>query len=169
MEEQPKKSNVKDAIYILIILLLIGGVAFFGYQKGQTEKLLKECGTLSEGLSKDKDELNEILKNTGLIADAENNQVKENLMAMLQEYDKIESSNEDMQDSIANQKQKISDLLLELDNLNAQKKKDYGKIYKLQKESETLREIMKGYIHTIDSLNTLNIGLKNTIVKRMRK
>ncbi|HLP14266.1 MAG TPA: hypothetical protein VK177_20205 [Flavobacteriales bacterium] len=32
-------------------------------------------------------------------------------------------------------------------------------VVKLKKESETLRAIMKSYIHTIDSLNTLNVEL----------
>ncbi len=166
MEEQPKQSKAKDGIYIVIILLLIGGVAYLGYQMGETKKMLETCNDTSASLSQDKDELNEILKNTGIIADADNNEVKENLTAMLQEYNNIESSNVEMQDSIAAQKQKITDLLAEVENLNNAKKKDWGKIYKLKKETETLREIMKGYIHTIDSLNTLNIDLKNTIVKK---
>jgi ElaB/YqjD/DUF883 family membrane-anchored ribosome-binding protein len=166
MEEQPKQSKAKDGIYIVIILLLIGGLAYVGYQMGQTKQELATCSDTSAALSQDKDELNEILKNTGIIADADNQQVKENLTAMLQEYNNIESSNVEMQDSIAAQKQKITDLLAEVETLNNAKKKDWGKIYKLKKESETLREIMKGYIHTIDSLNTLNIGLKNTIVKK---
>lgn len=165
-EQQPKQSKTKDGIYIVIILLLIGGLAYVGYQMGQTKKMLESCNDTSAALSADKDELNDILKNTGIIADADNQQVKENLTAMLQEYNNIESSNVEMQDSIAAQKQKITDLLTEVENLNNAKKKDWGKIYKLKKETETLREIMKGYIHTIDSLNTLNIGLKNTIVKK---
>ena len=33
------------------------------------------------------------------------------------------------------------------------------RFFLLKKEAETLRGIMKGYIHTIDSLNTLNINL----------
>jgi len=34
-----------------------------------------------------------------------------------------------------------------------------SKVYALQKETETLRSIMKDYIRTIDSLNTVNQGL----------
>ncbi len=33
-------------------------------------------------------------------------------------------------------------------------------IYKLKKEASTLRDIMKGYVRTIDSLNTLNVELR---------
>ena len=166
MEEQPKKSNVKDAVYVIIIFLLIGGLAYFGYQMGQTKKLLTECGHVTDALNKDKDDLNEILKNTGIIADSDNKELKENLLGMLQQYDNLESSNVVLNDSIASQKTKINDLLVQLEEAENAKKKDWGKIYKLKKETETLREIMKGYIHTIDSLNTLNINLKNTIVKK---
>ncbi len=159
-----KKSSAKDAIYIIIILLLLGVGGYFGFELGQMKKDLAECGKQTEQLQSDKDELNEILKNTGIIAEADNKELKENLVAMLQQYDDLESSNVEMNDSIAAQKAKIQELLLEVETLENEKKKDWGKIYKLKKETETLREIMKGYIHTIDSLNTLNINLQNTIV-----
>lgn len=166
--EIPKKksSSVKDAIYIIIILIALGATGYLGYEMGQVKKQLDECGNVSEQLQKDKDDLNEILKNTGLIADADNQELKENLTAMLQQYDDLENLNVEMNDSIATQKAKIQELLLQVEDLEGQQKKDWGKIYKLKKEAETLREIMKGYIHTIDSLNTLNINLQNTIVEK---
>lgn len=161
-----KKSAVKDAIYIVIILLLLGAGGYLGYQMGQLKKEIKECGNVTDQLQKDKDELNDILKSTGIINDSDNQELKENLMSMLQEYDSLESDNVDLNDSIAAQKSKINDLLVQLEEAENQKKKDWGKIYKLTKEAETLREIMKGYIHTIDSLNTANIHLHNTIVEK---
>lgn len=171
MENKPeitpaKKSSKKDAIYIIIILLLLSGGGYLGYRMGQLKKDLAACGDANDVLNTEKDELNQILKNTGIIAESDNKELKENLMAMLQEYDNLESTNVEMNDSIAAQKAKIQELLLEVENMQNQSKKDWGKIYKLKKETETLREIMKGYIHTIDSLNTLNIGLKNTIVEK---
>lgn len=171
MENKPvqvpsKKSSTKDAIYIIIILLLLGAGGYLGYQMGQLKKDLADCGNHTKALEFEKDELNEILKNTGIIQEADNQELKENLMSMLQEYDQLESNNVELNDSIAAQKAKIESLLAEVDDLNNQKKKDWGKIYKLKKETETLREIMKGYIHTIDSLNTLNINLQNTIVEK---
>lgn len=165
-EPEVKKSNKKDIVYILIILLLLGGGAFIGFQLGKTKKALADCDVANNTLEQEKDELNTILKNTGIIAEADNQALKENLTAMLQEYDMLESANVEMNDSIAAQKVKIQELLAEVEDLNNQKKKDWGKIYKLKKETETLRDIMKGYIHTIDSLNTLNIGLQNTIVEK---
>jgi uncharacterized coiled-coil DUF342 family protein len=171
MENKPvqtpaKKSSAKDAIYIIIILLLCGVGGYLGYQMGQLKKDIAACGKETDQLQSDKDELNDILKSTGIIEEADNKELKENLTAMLQEYDQLESTNVEMNDSIAAQKAKIEQLLTEVETLEGQQKKDWGKIYKLKKETETLREIMKGYIHTIDSLNTANINLKNTIVEK---
>jgi hypothetical protein len=56
-----------------------------------------------------------------------------------------------------------------VDQLNSKSKKDWRSIFKLKKEAETLRGIMKGYIHTIDSLNTLNINLSNTLTEKTNK
>ncbi|MCB0801901.1 MAG: hypothetical protein KDB74_02285, partial [Flavobacteriales bacterium] len=50
-------------------------------------------------------------------------------------------------------REEIEDLLAKV------KDKDYA-IYKLKKETKTLRTIMKGYVVTIDSINTLNVGLR---------
>ena len=57
----------------------------------------------------------------------------------------------------------------EVDKLDKKSKRDWRKIYKLKKEAETLRNIMKGYIHTIDSLNTLNINLSNDLTEKTQK
>lgn len=159
---ETKKSN-RDAIYIIIILLLLMGGGYLGWQLGNAKKQNAICSENVQTLEGEKDYLNNLLKSTGIIDDADNADLETNLTKMLSEYDSLEVSNDDMQDSINAQKQKISDLLAEVEQMKNQKKKDWGKIYKLKKETETLREIMKGYIHTIDSLNTLNIELKHTI------
>ena len=62
-------------------------------------------------------------------------------------------------DSINQQREKINNLISKVEKLNGKSKRDWRKIFSLKKEAETLRGIMKGYIHTIDSLNTLNINL----------
>ena len=73
----------------------------------------------------------------------------------------LETENEDMRSELELQKTKIEDLLQKVKNGN-------WEIHKLKKEASTLREIMKGYIVTIDSLNTLNQTLivENTNVKK---
>jgi chromosome segregation ATPase len=162
MENAPKKSN-KDAIYIVIILLLLGGAGYLAYAFGSLKKEYANCTALNTQLETEKAELNEIIINSGIVGDADLNDVKKNLLSMLDEYDKIEVKNEEMQLEIDAKKAEIENLLVEVETLKGQKKKDAGAIYKLKKENETLRTIMKGYIHTIDSLNTLNINLTKKI------
>jgi chromosome segregation ATPase len=162
MEAQEKKSS-RDGIYIVIILLLLSAAGYLGYEFGNLKKDIANCTTSNQLLENEKSELNQILMNSGIVAEADLHDVKSNLLAMLQEYDKIEVKNEEMQQEIDAKKAEIESLLMEVETLSQQKVKDAKAIYKLKKENETLRTIMKGYIHTIDSLNTLNINLKSTI------
>jgi chromosome segregation ATPase len=162
METTEKKSS-RDGIYIAIILLLLGAAGYLGYAFGNLKKDLANCSQVNEALENEKAELNQILMNSGIVAEADLNDVKTNLLSMLEEYDKIEVKNEEMQQEIDAKKAEIENLLFEVETLSQQKVKDAKSIYKLKKENETLRTIMKGYIHTIDSLNTLNINLKSTI------
>lgn len=165
-EKENKPNSKKDAIYIVIILLLLLGGGYLGWQLGNAKKQNAICSENVQTLEGEKDYLNNLLKSTGIIDDADNANLEENLNNMLAEYNSLEANNIDMQDSINAQKQKITDLLAEVEQMKNQKKKDWGKIYKLKKEAETLRKIMKGYIHTIDSLNTLNIELQHTITQK---
>lgn len=90
----------------------------------------------------------------------ERSEMQAELEEMLEEMDGMETDNDSMRAELTNRKNEIEDLL------NKVKDKDYA-IYKLRKETKTLRTIMKGYVVTIDSLNTLNVGLRqeNTEVK----
>lgn len=64
-------------------------------------------------------------------------------------YDTLEVNNEEMASKIAEQQTELTNLIKKAKN------KDYD-ISKLKKEAETLRGIMKGYIHQIDSLQRAN-------------
>jgi len=65
----------------------------------------------------------------------------------------METTNDSMRVELANRKSEVEDLLAKV------KDKDFA-IYKLRKETTTLRTIMKGYVVVIDSINTLNVGLR---------
>lgn len=81
--------------------------------------------------------------------DTEKQAVENELQDMLMEYEAMETENVEMQAEIDEQKAKIEDLI--------KKAKDNNwTISKLKKEAESLREIMKGFVETIDSLNTAN-------------
>jgi len=79
----------------------------------------------------------------------ERDKITLDLEMMKMSYDTLQTDNEEMKMRIAEQTSEIEGLIKKAKN------KDYD-ISKLKKEAETLRSIMKGYIHTIDSLNIEN-------------
>jgi hypothetical protein len=162
--EPTKKSSKKDGIYIIVIVLLLAGVGYLSYAIGELKKKNTTHQSSISALLQEKEDLNTILKNSGVIADSDDEALRNNLVSMLDQYDNIEIENQEMQDSINSQRTRITSLIEEVDGLKNKNKRDWGKIYKLKKETETLRGIMKGYIHTIDSLNTLNGNLQKTII-----
>ncbi|MCT4581879.1 MAG: hypothetical protein N4A35_10710 [Flavobacteriales bacterium] len=164
MEEQANKGKKKDGIYIVIIVLLLAGIGYLAFALGEANKQNKTHESSITALLKEKEDLNTILKNSGIIEESDDAALRQNLVSLLDQYDNIEIENQEMQDSIDNQRARITSLIEEVDGLKNQQKRDWGRIYKLKKETETLRDIMKGYIHTIDSLNTLNGKLQNTII-----
>ena len=93
----------------------------------------------------------------------ENNEVQSELERLQIQFDTMMTSNDTLQAKIYAQRQKIEEMLVEI----KKHKGDAWTIRKLKKETETLRTIMVGYLHTIDSLNTLNIALteENTEIK----
>lgn len=164
MTEQIKKSSKKDGIYIVIIVILVGAIGYLAYALGEVKKQNVTHESSISALLQEKEDLNTILKNSGVIEDSDDEALRKNLVSLLDQYDNIEIENQEMQDSITSQRARITTLLEEVDGLKNKQKRDWGKIYKLKKETETLRGIMKGYIHTIDSLNTLNGNLQKTII-----
>lgn len=84
----------------------------------------------------------------------ERGELQNELEQMLNELDTMETANDSMKVELSNRKNEIEDLLAKV------KDKDFA-IYKLRKETKTLRTIMQGYVVVIDSINTLNVGLRN--------
>ena len=74
------------------------------------------------------------------------------LEVMLEEYQTLETDNEDIRAEMELERAKVEELLVKVKNGN-------WEVHHLKKEAASLREIMKGYIVTIDSLNTLNQNL----------
>jgi hypothetical protein len=96
----------------------------------------------------------------------EKQNVEEDLLALQKEYQSLETSDKRMQADIEEKKARIEELIKEA----AKHKGDKYMIAKLKKETETLRAIMIGYVHTIDSLNTLNktlVAEKKTVLKQL--
>ncbi|MEQ8324113.1 MAG: hypothetical protein RIC15_00580 [Vicingaceae bacterium] len=90
----------------------------------------------------------------------ERSRLESELEEMLSEYQTLETDNEDLRAEMEMERAKVEELLAKVKNGN-------WEIHKLKKEAASLREIMKGYIVTIDSLNTLNQTLiaENQVVR----
>lgn len=87
-----------------------------------------------------------------LMAD-ERGELQNELEQMLNELDTMDTANDSMKVELSQRKDEIEGLLAQV------KDKDFS-IYKLKKETKTLRTIMRGYVVVIDSINTLNVGLR---------
>jgi hypothetical protein len=96
----------------------------------------------------------------------EKDNIKNELVQLKNEYENLHTSNVGLQKQIDEKKTQIEQLIKEAER----HKGDAYVINKLRKETETLRLIMQGYVHTIDSLNTLNIrlvGEKKDVLKKL--
>jgi hypothetical protein len=96
----------------------------------------------------------------------EKDNIKNELIQLKGEYDNLHTNNTALQAKIDEKKAQIEELIKEAEK----HKGDTYVIAKLRKETETLRLIMQGYVHTIDSLNTLNQKLvveKKEVIKKL--
>ncbi|MGP8216990.1 MAG: hypothetical protein ACLQQ4_15590 [Bacteroidia bacterium] len=93
--------------------------------------------------------------------------VRSNLINLQAEYANLKTSDQKIQGQLNNKKDTITMLLQEAEKY----KDDPYIIARLKKETETLRKIMQDYVHSIDSLNTLNKQLtaENTQVTESLK
>jgi hypothetical protein len=89
----------------------------------------------------------------------ERDNVKNDLLQLQKDFSSLETNDEALKTEIEAKKAEIATLLIDAEK----HKGDARIISKLRKESETLRQIMRGYVRTIDSLGTLN---KNLIVEK---
>ena len=96
----------------------------------------------------------------------ERDNIQEDLVALQKDYAELQTNDAVMQQDINEKRLRIEELLKEAEK----HKGDKYMIAKLRKETETLRDIMKGYVHTIDSLHTLNqtlVAEKKTVLKKL--
>lgn len=96
----------------------------------------------------------------------ERDNVKADLLLLQKDFEHLQGKDAIMQKDIEEKKERIAELIKQAEK----HKGDAYIISQLRKETETLRTIMKGYVRTIDSLNTLNIALikeKKTVLKQL--
>jgi hypothetical protein len=162
MNEEIKKS--KDPMFITITVILGLITLVMGYDWYIKGSQLKQCTVSNNELAAELNEMNGMMMNSDV--ELMTDDIKENLKQMLNQYSDMKTNNAALNDSINLEKQKIEALLAELkDN----KQRSAYEIYKLNKENQTLRTIMQGYVRTIDSLNTQNIALKQEVQVKNEK
>lgn len=149
MSEEKEKSSKKRAMFFwLIIVALMGTNAY----------------TLWLLMKEKENGVKERVITEKVVVERDN--VQADLLALQKDYATLETSDVAMQKDINEKRAKIEELLKQA----AKHKGDTRIIAELRKETETLREIMKGYVHTIDSLNTLNqtlVAEKKTVLKQL--
>jgi hypothetical protein len=134
MGEMTENTSAKNRISLLLGGIIIVLLVILGYQYFSMQKTIEEKVEIG----------------------IERNDLLEDLTFMQSRYDSLSTESVDMQEKIKGQQQKIDSMLVEV----KKHKGDAWTIRQLRKETESLRTIMKGYLYTIDSLNTLNIELK---------
>jgi len=129
-EKQEKSNKVLIAILTLSILANVGLMIMLFDEKGKTEQLTGENVEIT----------------------TEKNELELELNDMLLQYDSLSSDNDTLNAQLLSERARVEEMIQKVKSGN-------WTIYKLKKETESLRKIMKGFVHTIDSLNTANIEL----------
>lgn len=163
MAEQKKSNKTKDGMYIFIILLLLSGAGYLGYLLSERNKELSSCKKDAQSLETELAEINDLFSQSEI--ELVSDDLKNNLSNMMNQYENMQVTNTEMQDSLNAQKEKIASLMEQVEK----NKGNARMIYKLRKEAATLREIMKGYIRTIDSLNQENQALRTDLANTNQK
>lgn len=133
--QTPQKKSPVTLILIVLLVLLTALGAYLGYTNNELQKQLANCGAMKDTVTNEKNEV---------VADLEK---------MSAQYDSLALNSDSLSTELLAEREKVQKLL-------TQAKNNKWSIYKLKKEASTLREIMKGYVRTIDSLNTMNVELK---------
>lgn len=92
----------------------------------------------------------------------EKEDLTQQMVQLRAEYDSLSTTNDTLNMRLMEEREKI-DLLIE--RINKTEATNRVRIREYEKELGTLRSIMRSYIHQIDSLNTLNIALRQDASK----
>ena len=84
--------------------------------------------------------------------------VKADLEEVQKLYEGLQTNNKQLQSELDTRREEIEELGVQLEKY----KGDAAMVRKLQKELVTIRNLIKSYLHEIDSLHIVNQGLKDT-------
>lgn len=151
IQETTKKSS--SGALLAIIFLLLGGLAYMAYMISNKNKEINALKNSNTQLEADMQGMNDMM--SGYVGEMSND-LKKDFREMLKTYDALIAKDASKADSLNMQKERIQGLINEI---NTNKRLSARQIFSLRKENETLKTIMRGYVHQIDSLNTLNLKL----------
>lgn len=155
-EQETTIPSKKNGAYVLVILVLLLAVGAMTFLWSSTKSKLADATRVNEELQLSISDMESMLSNyTGEIS----NDIRKDLKNMLSTYDALMEKDKSQADSINVQKAKIEELLAKVE----QGKMTSYELSKMKRENETLRNIMKGYVYQIDSLNTLNLKLSSDL------
>ncbi len=130
----PEKEERRNRFLVIIIIILILLLGILGWQYWNERQTVVEKVKLVEVDNYKKDS------------------VTQDLISLQAQYASLKTNNKDIQDQLNSKKDSITILMQQAEKY----KNDPYIIAQLRKETKTLRLIMQGFVHTIDSLNTLN-------------
>jgi len=152
-EATAKKSN---GVFIGIILLLLVGIGVLAVMYSKKNSELNDCMNDNLELKQQMDDMNEMM--APYIGDNATDNLLKDFKNMVDDYDKIiKEGREEDQEAMKEQQAKIEGLIDELETAKRSGNVKASLIAKLNRENETLRNIMKGYVKQIDELNTKNL------------
>ncbi|HLU87284.1 MAG TPA: hypothetical protein VKZ44_05980 [Taishania sp.] len=155
-ELEQQTSSSKSGLNTLVVILLLAGIGVMTFLWSSTRSQLSES---NEQMAMMEAMLSEY---TGEVS----KDLSSDLKNMLATYSALEKKaaetgelNKEQAAEIEAQKQQIQELIKKVEN----GKWTAAELAKMRRENETLRNIMKGYVKQIDSLNTLNLKLASDL------
>lgn len=152
-QQNPAK---KSGVNTLVIILLLAGIGVMTFLWSSTKSELSESHEQMAAME-------EMLE--GYTGEATKD-LASDLKNMLETYNALEqkskeqgNQNSEQAAEIEAQKTQIKELLEKVER----GKWTASELAKMRRENETLRNIMKGYVYQIDSLNTLNLKLTSDL------
>ena len=131
-------------ISAIVLLVLLIPAAYFSVTLGMKHK------TIKENL--------EIVESARRIFEDENTMLQRNAEDLVTELESLKDQNDTMM-------VKYHEAVVMLEQLQKEKTYNYEQLAKYKKEVATLRDVMKGYLRQIDSLNTINSNLQAQNIK----
>lgn len=158
MSELPEENVVKNrnGFFVIVIILLLVGMAYMAYVISQTKVDVAQWQDKYNKRTKENKEMSAMLEEYGFDI---TNDIKKDVTNILNAYAEMEQLNMGDKDTIAYYKERF----LEMKERAERGDWSARELVRMRKEMASLREIAREYIVKVDSLNTLNLQLRENI------